>query len=199
MKRIILLAAFVVAFSVNLQAQGTPSQEEMMKSWKAYMTPGEVHKMLSKSNGVWLEEVTMWMDPSAPPTKSKAKATNKMILGGRYQESKHIGTMDGMPFEGCSTLGYDNAKKVFQSTWIDNMGTGTMFMEGTWDEATKTIHFKGKCVEPMSGQDMMVREEFTIIDDNNQKLEMYMTMPGQPEMKSMEITLKRMVKVPLKK
>lgn len=27
-----------------------------------------------------------------------------------------------MPFEGISTLGYDNAKKTFFSTWIDNMG-----------------------------------------------------------------------------
>jgi hypothetical protein len=122
-----------------------------------------------------------------------------MILGGRYQESKHIGTFDGKPFEGFSTLGYDNAKKTFQSTWIDNMGTGTMFMEGTWDESTKTIHFKGKCVDPMSGQDMAVREEYTIIDDNTQKMEMFMTMPGQPEMKSMEIILKREVKKPHKK
>jgi hypothetical protein len=35
-----------------------------------------------------------------------------------------------MPFEGISTLGYDNAKKTFFSTWIDNMGTGMMVMEG---------------------------------------------------------------------
>jgi len=186
----VLLAAFLVAISANLQAQG-PSKEEMMKSWEAYMTPGSIHKMIAMSDGVWNEEITMWMDPSAPPTKSKAKATNKMILGGRYQESKHVGTFDGKPFEGYSVLAYDNAKKVFQSTWIDNMGTGMMYLEGTWDEPKKTIHFKGNCVDPMSGQDMMVREEFTIIDDNNQKLMMYMTMPGQPEVKTMEITLKR--------
>lgn len=198
MKKIIFAATFIVAFSVNLQAQ-VPSKEEMMKVWQAYMTPGDIHKMLSKSDGVWSEEVTMWMDPSGPPTKNKAKATNRMIFGGRYQESKHSGTMDGKPFEGYGILGYDNAKKMFQNTWIDNMGTGTMFLEGTWDEPMKTIHFKGKCVDPGTGKDMMVREEYMIIDDNNHKLEMFMTMEGKPEMKSMEIMLKRMGKMPSKK
>ena len=198
MKRIILLVGFMLAFSANLLAQ-VPGKEEMMKSWQTYMTPGEVHKMLSESNGVWSEEVTMWMDPTAPPTKSKAKVTNRMIFGGRYQESKHVGTMDGKPFEGLSILGYDNAKKIFQNTWIDNMGTGIMYVEGTWDEAAKTIHFTGKCVDPMSGKDMMIRQEFILVDDNNQKMEMYMTMAGQAEMKSMEIMLKRMGKMPSKK
>lgn len=198
MKKIIFAAAFMVAFSVNLQAQ-VPTKEEMMKTWQVYMTPGDMHKMLSKSDGTWSEDITMWMEPSASPTKSKAKVTNSMILGGRYQKSKHEGTMDGKPFEGMSTLGYDNAKKVFQNTWIDNMGTGIMFLEGTWDEAMKTIHFKGKCVDPSSGKDMDVRQEYMIIDDNTQKMEMYMTMPGQPEMKSMEIMLKRMEKMSSKK
>ena len=77
-------------------------------------------------NGEWNEEVTMWMAPGAPPTVSKATAKNEMIMGGRYQLSKSTGTMMGMPFEGMSTVGYDNAKKQFTSTWIDNFGTGTM-------------------------------------------------------------------------
>lgn len=198
MKKIIFAATFIVAFSVNVHAQ-VPSKEEMMKAWQVYMTPGDVHKMLSKWDGIWSEDITMWMDPSAAPTKSKAIVTNNMILGGRYQKSKHEGTMDGQPFEGISTLGYDNTKKMFQSTWIDNMGTGIMFMEGTWDEITKTMHFKGKSTDPVSGKEMEVREEYMIIDNNNHKLEMYMTMPGQPEMKSMVIVLKRTGNMSLKK
>ncbi|MBK9333372.1 MAG: DUF1579 family protein [Ignavibacteria bacterium] len=30
-------------------------------------------------------------------------------MGGRYQQGKHTGDMMGMPFEGMSLLGYDNA------------------------------------------------------------------------------------------
>ncbi len=162
----------------------------MAKAWEAYMTPGDVHKMLAKSNGTWEGDVTVWMDPSKPPMKSKSTAVNKMIFGGKYQQSNHTGNMMGMPFEGMSLLAFDNAKKVLVSTWIDNMGTGMMTMEGTWDSTTHTANLKGKMVEPTTGKDIDCREVFTMIDDNNQKLEMFCTQGGK-EMKTMEILYKR--------
>ena len=162
----------------------------MMQAWQAYMTPGEVHKMLAKSDGTWDEDVTTWMDPSKPPVKSKSVAVNKMIMGGRYQQSTHTGNMMGMPFEGMSTLGYDNAKKMLISTWVDNMGTGIMTMEGTWDSTSHTANLKGKMVDPTTGKEIDCRETFTLIDDNHQKLEMFCTYYGK-ETKTMEILFKR--------
>ena len=192
MKRIILLATFLIAISGNLQAQQKMSKEDMQKVYDAYGMPGDMHKMMAKSAGTWNAEVTMWgMDPSMAPTKSKGTATVKMVLGGRFQHAQHMGTMNGKPFEGFSIMGYDNFKKVFQDTWVDNMGTGIMTMEGTWDAAGKMIHFKGMGFDPVSGKDFMVRKEVTFINDNTQKMEMYMTMPGAMEMKSMEVVLKR--------
>lgn len=166
----------------------TKSAEE--KAWMAYMTPGKFHQMLAKSDGEWQEEITMWMDPKSAPSKNTATATNKMILEGRYQQSTHKGTFNGMPFEGIGIVGYDNAKKMFVSTWIDNMGTGIMFTEGKWDEANKTIEFKGNSVDPMTGKDVAVREIFKMMDDNTQLMEMYMTQGGK-EFKTMEIKLSR--------
>jgi hypothetical protein len=163
----------------------------MMKLWMDYATPGEVHQMLAKDDGEWEGEITQWMDPAAPPTKSKGIATNKMILGGRYQQSEHKSCFGGQPFEGTSIVGYDNAKKVFVSSWVDNMGTGVMHMEGPWDAATKTIRLKGQCTNPMSGKNMTIREEFTYIDDNTQKMTMYSPDMKGKEFKSMEILLKR--------
>src|SRR4030095_10885361 len=117
MKRIILMATFVVAFLGNLQAQEKKmSKEEIQKICEAYAAPGEMHKMMAKSVGVWNGEATMWMDPTMPPTKGKGTATVKMVLGGRFQHSQHMGTMDGKPFEGYSVMGWDNIKKVFQDT-----------------------------------------------------------------------------------
>ncbi|HEY9340863.1 MAG TPA: DUF1579 domain-containing protein [Hanamia sp.] len=176
---------FISAFG-GLHAQ----DEAAMKAWQAYMTPGDVHKMIAESDGSWNEEVTTWMTPDAAPTKSTATVENKMILGGRYQQSTHTGNFNGMPFEGFSILGYDNAKKVFLSSWIDNMGTGIMQMQGTWDPATKTIQFNGVSVDPITGKDVPVRQTFTLVDNNNQKMEMYMTQDGK-EMKTMEISLTR--------
>ena len=113
-----------------------------------------------------------------------------MIMGGRYQESKHTGSFMGMPFEGFSLVGYDNAKKMFVTSWIDNMGTGMMFMEGKWDDKTKTIQFTGKSTDPTTGRDVAVRETFTWIDNNKQKMEMFMTQEGK-EFKTMEILFTR--------
>jgi len=192
MKKIMVTLFAACAFATAASAQQM-DQEAAMKAWQDYMTPGDVHKMLAKSDGKWTHQSTMWMDPSAPPMKSSGTCMNKMIMGGRYQLSNYTGTMMGKPFEGMGLLGYDNKKQTFTSTWIDNMGTGTMTMEGTWDDATKTISFKGTCVDPMSGQDMPVREEFTIVDDNHHKMEMYQTMGGK-ENKMMEIVFTRAAK-----
>jgi hypothetical protein len=188
----ICIAGYAAAQTPDQSAHSmTPEQAAMMKKWEAYMTPGEIHTMLAKSNGEWKEDITMWMDPTAPPTKSTASSTNTMIMGGRYQQSVHKGTFDGMPFEGMSILAYDNIKHVFQSTWIDNMGTGMMNMEGKYDPATRTVTSFGKSVDPMTGTEMGVRETFTMVDDNTQMMTMYMTPAGGKEYKSMEIKFTR--------
>lgn len=113
-----LILGSLLFISVSLFAQDKPaapagdqkpSAED--QAWMAYMTPGPMHKMLASSNGEWHEEMTFWMAPGAPATKAESDCVNKMILGDRYQESIHTGSMMGMPFEGRSTVGYDNAKK----------------------------------------------------------------------------------------
>ena len=190
MKRITLTICLisVLYFSGNSQ---TMDSAAMMKAWQAFMTPGDMQKMLAKSDGVWDAEVTTWMDPSKPPQKSKSTCTNKMVLNGLYQESVHKGTMMGMPFEGHGTVGYDNAKKVFVSSWIDNMGSGIMYAEGNWDNASKSVIMKGKSTDPLTGKDTGVKEVIKFFDDNTQIMEMYGTGPDGKEMKWMEIKFTR--------
>jgi hypothetical protein len=190
MKRVttFIYTILLLVFSNQLLAQN--SQDSAMKAWMSYMTPGDVHKMLAKDDGDWNQEITLWMAPGAPPTKSTSTVSNRMIMGGRYQEGKHTGNFMGMPFEGYSLTGYDNARKVFVTSWIDNMGTGIMYMEGKWDEKTKTVHFVGKSTDPSTGKEVPVRQTFTWIDPNKQKMEMFMTQAGK-EYKNMEIVLTR--------
>jgi hypothetical protein len=165
-------------------------QAAEQKAWMDYMTPGPTHQLLAKSDGEWTEELTMWMAPGAQPEKSTSTASNKMILGGRYQHSTHTGNVMGMPFEGIGITGYDNIKKVFVSTWIDNMGTGIMYSEGKWNEATKTVEFKGMGVDPVSGKELKIRQVMKIVDDNTETMEMFTTKDGK-EFKSMEIKMTR--------
>lgn len=163
------------------------------KAWMEYATPGEMQKMLAQSDGNWVGETTMWMENGSQPMMSKSEAANKMIFDGRYQMSTHKGDMMGMPFEGISIVGYDNSKKKFVSSWIDNMGTGIMNMEGVWNASTKSIEFKGKMTDPSRpGKECNVREVFTFIDDNTQKMEMYgPDAKTGKEFKTMEIKYTR--------
>jgi hypothetical protein len=176
----ILLAGILC--SANLSAQ---SQEDM-KAFAEYMNPGPIQQMMAKSAGAWTANVTMWMHPGAPPTTSTMETSNEMILGGRYLQGLHKGNMMGMSFEGIGTTGYDNAKKIFVSSWIDNMGTGIIYMEGSWDANAKTINFSGKSTDPLTGKDIPTREVWKFVDDTHQVLEMYFTEKGQ-EFKGMEI------------
>lgn len=182
----IFTAIFTLTLFNNLSAQTADEQ----KAWMEYMTPGSVHEMIAKSDGEWTEEVTMWMDATSEPMKMNSTCTNKMILGGRYQYSTHNGTMMGMPFEGISILAYDNAKKIFQNIWIDNMGTGIMNLSGPWDESTKSVTLTGTSVDPSTGKDVQIREVFKITGDNTQTVEMYLNKDGK-EFKNMSINLTR--------
>jgi hypothetical protein len=168
------------------------SDSAMMKAWMDYATPGAMHTWLAKTNGTWEAEVSQWGGkPGEPPTKAKATNVQTSALGGRYVIGKFTTTMMGMPMEGMSTMGYDNVKKMFVSTWIDNMGSGIAHMSGTYDEATKTMNMKGKQTDPIMKSESDLREEMKIIDDNTYFMAMYGTGPDGKEMKFMEGTFKR--------
>jgi hypothetical protein len=170
---------------------GTPVDTAAMnKAWAAYMAPGKVHQMLAKADGKWAAEISFYQSPGQKPVVNKASCENKMILGGRYQQSIYKGVIDDMPFEGQGTLAYDNSKKVFISTWIDNMGTGVMQLEGTFDEATNTLNLKGRATDAVTGKDIIVRETMKIVDENTHQMEMFDTKEGK-ETKTMSILLKR--------
>ena len=156
-------------------------------------TPGEEHKMLATADGKWSAETTMWIAPDAPPAKGKATATNTMILGGRYQQTSFKGDFMGMPFEGGGVTGYDKARKVYFTNWMDNMSTMMMTMDGKWNAANKSIEFKGKMLCPANGIECSMREVYTFVDDNTQLIEWYgPDMKTGKEYKNMEIRLNRM-------
>ena len=168
-----------------------PDSATKMKNWQDYMIPGDMHKMMASWNGTWAAEISIWEKAGSEPSKSTGTSVNRMIMGGRYQESNHTSIMMGMPFEGRSTLGYDNVRKVFENIWVDNLGTGVMKMSGQWDSTHNSISFTGKGIDPVSRTENDYRETFNIIDDNTQLMSMY--GPGQDgkEFKMMEIKFTR--------
>jgi len=170
-----------------------PSAEEM-KQMMELSKLGENHKALAQTVGSFSYVVKMWMDPNAKPNESTGTATRKSVMEGRYITGDYSGSfkmpgpdgkMQNMNFKGMSLDGYDNVKKKFVSGWVDNMGTGIMMTEGTYDAATKTFTYTGEN-EMMPGMKSKVREVIKITD-KGMTMEFYEDR-GKGETKGMEIT-----------
>jgi len=160
----------------------------------------ENHKLLADMAGTWTYNIKMWMnpDPSAKPQESKGTATRKSMMDGRYFVVDVTGKMpmpgpDGklkeMTFKGMGIEAYDNVKKKFVGSWIDNMGTGIMMSEGTYDPATKTFTYTGE-YEGIPGMKQKIREVLKIVDNDHQTFEWYEDRGGK-EAKTMEISYTR--------
>jgi hypothetical protein len=162
----------------------------MQQAMMAAGAPGENHALMKKLAGNFDYTIKMWMDPSAPPMESSGKRTAEMVMGGRYLQEKYTGDFMGQSFEGTGMLAYDNLKKEWVGTWIDNSSTGIMVSEGTYD-GKGTWEMTGESPDPMTGNMMKTRSVTTMKDDNTFTMQMFCPGPDGKEMKMMEMTCKR--------
>jgi hypothetical protein len=179
---------------------GQPNPQEMMKQMMELAKLNENHKLLSSLDGNWNYTIKFWMnpDPNAKPEESKGTAVRKSIMDGRYSVMDVTGKME-MPgpdgkkkeatFKGHGIEGYDNVKKKFVGSWVDNMGTGIMFSEGDYDPATKTFTYTSE-YEGIPGMKQQIREVLKVTDNNHMTFEWYENRGGQ-ELKTMEINYTR--------
>jgi len=175
-----------------------PSEADMMSMMMELAKPGENHKVLQSGVGTWSYVVKFWMSPEAPPSTSTGTSTARAVMEGRYVITDHAGKMqmpgaDGkmmdMDFKGMSVEGYDNVKKKFVSSWIDNMGTGIMHSEGTYDAGSSTLTYVAE-YEPMPGMKTKVRQTLKITDKDHRMMEFFEDRGGT-EVKTMEISYTR--------
>ncbi|WP_179414919.1 DUF1579 domain-containing protein [Mucilaginibacter sp. E4BP6] len=189
MKKTTILFLLACISLISIGSRALAQDADAMKKYTDFMTPGDMQKILAAANGKWSEYITLWMAPGQPPSKSTGTVDYKMILGGRYQQGNISASFNGMPYEAVSITGYDNMKKLFFSSYVDNMGTGVLNMEGPYDAATKTITLTGIELDPMTGKEMKMRETLKMVDDHTQVTAMY-DITGGKEIKLMEITFK---------
>ncbi len=189
---------FILALSlcagISSQADQKEDMEKMkaetMAKWQSYATPGEGHKVMEQLAGNWDYSLKYWSSPNTPPKESTGTNHVKWILGNRFLEMDVKGTSMGQPFEGMGIIGYDNAKKEYVNTWIDNMGTGMMNAVGSYDAETKTMTEKGTYTDPMSGQQTF-KGVTKFVDADNFSYEMSISTPDGQEMRVMKINYTR--------
>ena len=194
----------LLGVAVSLPAQDAkeggkkPSQSEMMAMMMEIAKPGDKHQQLAEMVGEWTYISKWWMSPDAPPSESKGITVTKSVMGGRYFITEHTGKMefpgpDGkmveMEFKGMATEGFDNAKKKFVSSWIDNMGTGIMNSEGTYDADSKTLTYTAE-YEMMPGMKTQMRQVIKATDKDHRRMDFYEVRSGK-EVKVMEIVYTR--------
>jgi len=176
----------VCAFTSFAQEDKKPPMDPaMMEAMMKAGTPGAEHKGLGSFAGTWNAKVSMWMAPGTDPSVMEGTAETRWIMGGRYLEQRFNGNYMGMPFEGLGYTGYDNVKKQYWSTWMDNMSTGFMLQTGTADKYT------GMMADPMTGKDMLVESRLKVADPDSHAFEMWTPGPDGKMFKSMEIAYTR--------
>ena len=185
------------AVSAPATTAASPNEAEMMKQMMELAKLNDNHKLLADLAGSWGTSVKM-MEPGKEPTLSKGSVTYKSIMNGRYVIGDHTGSMkmpgaDGkmkdFTFKGMSTDAYGNVKQKLVSSWMDNMGTGILMFEGTYDPATKTFTYTGE-MEVVPGMKTPVRSVVKVTDKNHRTFEWYENRGGQ-EMKTLEIDYTR--------
>ena len=190
-----VLAIALVALCTSALAQHEHGDKKpamdpaMMDAMMKAGTPGTAHQQLEPFVGTWTTQVTSWMVPGADPMKMEGTSETKWVMGGRYLEQRFSGNFMGMPFEGVGYTGYDNVKKHYWSTWMDNMSTGFFISTGT--AAGKTWSFSGSMPDPMTGKDMRADSKITITDADHHTMEMWAPGPDGKMFKSMEMLYSR--------
>jgi len=195
---VLLLAGVVISTQLISQEKTDAQQQEegdwmdMMSQWQKMNSLGKEHERFKKMVGIWDVNSKMWFAPGMEPVESKGHAEMRLILGGRYIEQKYECPMMGMPYQGLGFEGYDKIKKKYVSIWMDSMGTGIFYSEGTADETGKVFTYIGKMDDPFSGEkDKPVKSVGREINDDKVVFEMYETRPDVGEYKSMELTYTR--------
>jgi hypothetical protein len=131
--------------------------------------PGPEHEVLKGMAGTWTGKMKM----TGGSDESDVRAVYRMECNGLWLTSDFRTKFGDQPFQGKGFDSYDPASKKYKTVWIDSMSTKPMFMEGTFDPATKTLTQSGMGTGP-EGKEVMHKMVTTITDKDNMTAKMWM-------------------------
>ena len=147
------------------------------------------HEGFQKSVGDWKVTEKWWVSPDAAPMVTKAEASCKLHLNGRFLKQKYKSTMEGHPFEGRLYIGFDTLAKEYVSVWMDSMSPYLHYSRGK--EVDGVLWFKGKSPDHMSGKMQTTAMSIEWKDDDEYVLTAYKLADDGSRTKTGELTYKR--------
>jgi hypothetical protein len=189
----LVLAGADAASQENAPKQPSPTEmQEMMKKWQEIATPGAGHKVFENLIGKWETTTSMWWSKDSSPQQSKGASDVRWIMDGRYVLEEVSGDMMGMPWRGMGVTGYDNFKKKYVFTFLDNMGTAILTGEGDFDAKKNVLTSYGKMDEPLTGEkNKTVKYVTRILSKDKHVFEIYDLVGTPHEFKVIEIVYTR--------
>lgn len=178
MKKVFLTLALIFNFILMTAQKQDP--------WNDYMTPSSMHHLLAQYTGDFKMEITMSMGEGKEPSVVTVNSEHVMLLGGRFLEMKQQGSMMGMDYQSIMTMGFNNIDKKIALTTITNMGTGTLSLFGEWDEKSKSAIVFGQLTNPVTQNNIKVRQIVTFIDNDTIRIESFDKEGDKPEKKTVE-------------
>jgi hypothetical protein len=165
----------------------TPSA---MDVYRELATPGAPHRLLAGMAGSWNVKGSCVMETGKPPVEHTGVSEQRMILDGRFLQQEFSGEMMGSRFSGIGFTGYDNHTGKYVSTWMDSMGTGIYYFEGTAGTDGRTITQTCDYDDPVQGP-VKWRSVTKVVDSDTLGFEMYITGKSGREEKMAEMTYTR--------
>jgi Protein of unknown function (DUF1579) len=199
MTRVLLILSLISGGTVASAQQPTPEQKKaMQQAMLEKMQPAAEHKTLAALDGKWSTDVLYRMG-DGPTLKARGVATNRMILGGRFLESRATSNNPAGPglgdanVESLTIYGFDRRTGDYTSVGFDTMGTYWVSAAGKMSEG-QSIVMSGETLDDHAGSkeirkyDMVLR----VVDPDTYVTEIIFKFANRPDLKLVEVTHRRM-------
>jgi len=193
----LFLAGILICISISTFAQDnkdSSKEDNTFNQMLDYSRPGKYHQLLEELVGNWKFEGSRleWIDSvtSKEVMKLAGSLTRKSFADGRFFIAEittaakiQLPVKDGKMItdyaKAIQLEGYDNVKKKFQLSYINNhIGSDITFWQGTYDSTTRTISFYSSIAD-IPGQEINIRFDFVFNDKNHYQWNYYSEQNGK--------------------
>ncbi len=151
------------------------------------------HARLASLVGTWEGNTQTWFEKDILADESSMRGEITQLMDARFINYQYQGHINGKPFEGKMTWGYDLGNQECQCSWIDSfhMGTGIMHSKGSEIASGFTVlgSYGGEGIPEPWGW----RTELEIISTDQFVLRAFNISPEGDEAKATETVYRRVI------